>query len=456
MDVVAAMKALEAAGSEATRRASVRHGVAGAQFGVSHAALARLVKQAGSDTALARELWKTGNHDARVLATMVADGADAADRRARSVGTGGRQQGGLRRRRSARRRSCRARKRRSSSWTKSPDEWIGRAGWMGVAAMASAPVPPPETELEGFISSLEKGIHRTKNHVKDAQALPPDRDRLAVRRARGPGARGRASDRPDRRRPRRHRVRDARPALVHPEGSRASACAGAQGGARQASRGERRHARRDRRRRDRAEGGCGAASEDGDRARGLDRRVAAGAPCGAGARDEALAASRARAPGSDRSCRATRRFGRPRNFRRRPPPVRSAARSPGDPREAPRVPGQGAVPRRRPPRPARPRGRRPPTTPPPAFTRTRRPARGRQGADPRRRPRQGRRRQARPDRRPRRRSVAASAPRQAASSRSRRVPRARSSGACSSRRGCPSIASSTPPSCSTGASRRPS
>lgn len=168
MDVVAAMKALEAAGSEATRRASVRHGVAGAQFGVSHAVLARLVKQAGSDTALARELWKTGNHDARVLATMVADGATLPiaelDQWGREVANKaasdavGRLAG-----------LVPGAKETILSWTKSPDEWIGRAGWMGVAAMASAPVPPPETELEGFISSLEKGIHRTKNHVKDAR-----------------------------------------------------------------------------------------------------------------------------------------------------------------------------------------------------------------------------------------------------------------------------------------------
>jgi hypothetical protein len=168
MDVATAMKALEAAGSESTRKTYTRHGVTGPQFGVSYAALGKLAKQAGTDSALAVELWKSGNHDARILATMVADGrtlaladldlfgrevtnkviADAVGRLAARVPSA---------------------KETILGWTKSPDEWIGRAGWMGIAAMVAEPGLFDEAELDGFISSLEKGIHRTKNHVKDAR-----------------------------------------------------------------------------------------------------------------------------------------------------------------------------------------------------------------------------------------------------------------------------------------------
>ena len=168
MDVVAAMKALEAAGSEQTRTTYTRHGVTGPQFGVTSATLGKLAKQAGADSALAAELWRTGNHDARILATMVADGAtlslveldlwgkevsnkvvsDAVGKLAARVP---------------------AAKETLLGWTKSPDEWIGRAGWMGVTAMVMEPGTFAEPELDGFISSLEKGIHRTKNHVKDAR-----------------------------------------------------------------------------------------------------------------------------------------------------------------------------------------------------------------------------------------------------------------------------------------------
>lgn len=168
MDFATAMKLLEASGSEATRATYVRHGVTGPQFGVSYAALGKLTKQAGTDSPLAVELWRSGNHDARVLATMVADPAtlllaelDAWSKElsnktlADAVGRFAARVPGA--------------KETIVTWTKSPDEWIGRAGWSGVAALVAGDPPLPETELEGWISALEKGIHRTKNHVKDAR-----------------------------------------------------------------------------------------------------------------------------------------------------------------------------------------------------------------------------------------------------------------------------------------------
>jgi 3-methyladenine DNA glycosylase AlkD len=42
-------------------------------FGVSFAAMGKLKKAIKIDHALARLLWATGNHDARVLSTMIAD-----------------------------------------------------------------------------------------------------------------------------------------------------------------------------------------------------------------------------------------------------------------------------------------------------------------------------------------------------------------------------------------------
>ncbi len=80
MDLQSAMGELEAGGSEQTRKTYARHGVLGPMFGVSYATLGALKKQIGTDHALSHELWATGNHDARVLATMIADPAqiDAA------------------------------------------------------------------------------------------------------------------------------------------------------------------------------------------------------------------------------------------------------------------------------------------------------------------------------------------------------------------------------------------
>ena len=69
------LSALTAAGSEQTRKTYARHGVKGEMFGVSYATLGKLKRSIKSDHSLAQELWRTGNHDARVLATMIADPA---------------------------------------------------------------------------------------------------------------------------------------------------------------------------------------------------------------------------------------------------------------------------------------------------------------------------------------------------------------------------------------------
>ena len=72
-----AMAALEAAGTAQNCKIYARHGAEAPMFGVSYATLKALAKQAGRDQALAEALWDTGNHDARILATMVADPAVA-------------------------------------------------------------------------------------------------------------------------------------------------------------------------------------------------------------------------------------------------------------------------------------------------------------------------------------------------------------------------------------------
>lgn len=75
---------LSALGSEQTRKTWRRHGIPEPMYGVKYGDLEKLRKQLGRDHALAQALWRTGNHDARVLAAMIADpGAmDAAALRA--------------------------------------------------------------------------------------------------------------------------------------------------------------------------------------------------------------------------------------------------------------------------------------------------------------------------------------------------------------------------------------
>ena len=73
MDCKTALAQLEAWGSAQTRKTYERHGVTGPMYGVSFANLNKLAKQLKTDHELACALWRSGNHDARVLATMIAD-----------------------------------------------------------------------------------------------------------------------------------------------------------------------------------------------------------------------------------------------------------------------------------------------------------------------------------------------------------------------------------------------
>ena len=68
-----ALAALEAKGSEQTRKTYLRHGASEPLYGVKFGDLRPLAKKIGTDHALAEALWAAGNADARLLACMVAD-----------------------------------------------------------------------------------------------------------------------------------------------------------------------------------------------------------------------------------------------------------------------------------------------------------------------------------------------------------------------------------------------
>jgi len=80
MTLKQALAALKKGGTAQNRKIYGRHGVSGEMFGVSYALQKRLAKQAGKDQALALALWATGNHDARIMATMVCEPAAFSSR----------------------------------------------------------------------------------------------------------------------------------------------------------------------------------------------------------------------------------------------------------------------------------------------------------------------------------------------------------------------------------------
>ena len=135
MDLKTALKELEKCGTMQNRKIYRRHGVSGEQFGVSFANLNVLKRKIRTDHDLALELWDTGNHDARILATMIADAERIKDETLEAwlgdldnyvisdafAGLASR--------------TPRAQK-LMERWIESDGEWIERAGWQILAILA--------------------------------------------------------------------------------------------------------------------------------------------------------------------------------------------------------------------------------------------------------------------------------------------------------------------------------
>jgi hypothetical protein len=79
MTVDEALQELASLGSEQTRRTYLRHGVSEPLFGVRFGDLRPLARRIGREHVLARQLWETGNYDARLLACMVAQPEQATE-----------------------------------------------------------------------------------------------------------------------------------------------------------------------------------------------------------------------------------------------------------------------------------------------------------------------------------------------------------------------------------------
>ena len=167
MDIQDAIKQLQEMGTAQNRKIYARHGVGGNMFGVSYANLNKLAKAARKDHPLALALWNTGNHDARVLGTMVADPSQAdeslleawlgdldsyviTDAFSGFVGKTGMAQV------------------KGEDWIGSDEEWPGRAGWHLVAHLAMKDRDLPDAYFTARLVTIEGDIHARKNRTKDA------------------------------------------------------------------------------------------------------------------------------------------------------------------------------------------------------------------------------------------------------------------------------------------------
>ena len=161
------IKQLKAFGTEQNRKVYKRHGVVGDLYGVSYANLGKLKKTIKVDHEMAEKLWATGNHDARVLATMIADPAKASDRLLNAWAKDLSNYvltdafSGFVMRTSFVRKKM-------EQWTHSKKEWAGRMGWQLLAYLAMKDTELTDEFFESHLETIERDIHSGKNRVKDA------------------------------------------------------------------------------------------------------------------------------------------------------------------------------------------------------------------------------------------------------------------------------------------------
>jgi len=167
MSVDEVLHTLEALGSEQARKTYRRHGVKEPLYGVSYAELKKLAKKLKINHDLAQSLWVSENHDARILALMVADPKQATDTLV-DKWAGDLSDYVLTDALSAYVGKTAISRERTEAWTLSPEEWTSMLGWNVLAALALAEQILPDSYFEPYISRIERDIHGSKNRTRHA------------------------------------------------------------------------------------------------------------------------------------------------------------------------------------------------------------------------------------------------------------------------------------------------
>ena len=139
-----------------------------AMFGVSFANLKILTKKIKKNHPLALKLWATGNMDAMILATMIADPSMLKDNEIREWV-----------------KSCDyypltdsfakeivyknpAYQKYIDEWANSPDEWEARVAWILIAIQAREDQKRDDSYFADLIPIIIDQIHKRKNRTKEA------------------------------------------------------------------------------------------------------------------------------------------------------------------------------------------------------------------------------------------------------------------------------------------------
>ncbi|HDR4565460.1 DNA alkylation repair protein [Bacillus paranthracis] len=164
------MQQLEEYGTEQNRKTYKNHGAKEPLFGVSFANLKLLKKKIKKDHDLAISLWETKNMDAMTLATMILDPKKVTtellnkwvqevdyyclmDVLMTAICTSP------------------IAIERMEDWTKSDDEWIGRAGWALLANIAIKNKTLQDDVFSPYLDEIKENIHNEKNRKREAMNL---------------------------------------------------------------------------------------------------------------------------------------------------------------------------------------------------------------------------------------------------------------------------------------------
>lgn len=158
---------LKKRGTAQNRKIYGRHGVREPMYGVSFAHLKDLTKKIKVDHPLALGLWESGNHDARVLATMV---ADPEGFRAVQLETWVRELDNYVLADAFSSLVARTPFARSKAdkWSKSRREFIGATGYNLVTFLAMRDEELPDDYFEGYLERIEGQIHQRANRMRHA------------------------------------------------------------------------------------------------------------------------------------------------------------------------------------------------------------------------------------------------------------------------------------------------
>ena len=158
---------LKALGTAQNRKIYKRHGADETVYGVSFANLRKMHKRIKVNHALALNLWATGQLEARLIASMIADPelTDEAllDSWAKDLNSGmvtGEFVDLVSKTAFA--------QAKTEQWSNSDGEWIGRAGWQLLAHLAMKGEGLPDDFFENYLQIIEQDIHSRKNMVRDA------------------------------------------------------------------------------------------------------------------------------------------------------------------------------------------------------------------------------------------------------------------------------------------------